>query len=106
MGGDALQPALAGLEGGRFLLAWTEGTPWGHQVRAVTIDAAGAPIGVALQVSDRIDGGWAQVALTPEGRGAVVFMTPVEGGFAAVATPVACGAHAPEESIALAILQR
>jgi hypothetical protein len=103
IGGDALQPALAGLEGGRFLLAWTEGTTWAHQVRAVTVDAAGAPIGAAVGVSDR-DGGWAQVAITPEGRGAVVFMTPVEGGFAAVATPVTCAA--PEESIALAALHR
>jgi hypothetical protein len=106
IGGDVLQPALAGIEGDHFLLAWTEGNPWSHQVRAAMVDAAGAPIGPAFSISDRTDGGWAQVALTPEGHGAVVFMTPVEGGFAAVATPVTCGANAPEESVALAALHR
>jgi hypothetical protein len=103
MGGDALQPALAGLEGGRFLLAWTEGNSWAHRVRAVTLDANGAPVGRALAVSDSVEGGWARLAVTPDGRGAVLFMTPSEGGFAAVATPIACSTKAVEESGAVAV---
>jgi hypothetical protein len=103
MGGDALQPALAGLEGGRFLLAWTEGNSWAHRVRAVTLDSNGAPVGRALAVSDSVDGGWARLAVTPDGRGAVLFMTPSEDGFAAVATPIACSSKAPEESDAVAL---
>jgi hypothetical protein len=103
IGGDALQPALAGLEGGRFLLAWTEGNSWAHRVRAVTLDSNGAPVGRALAVSDSVDGGWARLAVTPDGRGAVLFMTPIEGGFAAVATPIACSSKAPEESDAVAL---
>jgi hypothetical protein len=103
MGGDAMQPALAGLEGGRFLLAWTEGNVWAHQVRAVTLDANGAPVGRALAVSDSVEGGWARLAVTPDGRGAVLFMTPSEDGFAAVAAPIACSTKAPEESGAVAV---
>ncbi len=103
MGGDALRPALAGLEGGHFLLAWTEGNVWAHRVRAVTLDANGAPVGRALAISDSVEGGWARLAVTPDGRGAVLFMTPSEDGFAAVATPIACSTKAPEESDAVAV---
>jgi hypothetical protein len=103
MGGDALQPALAGLEGSLFLLAWTEGNVWTHRVRAVTLDANGAPVGQALAISGSIDGGWARLAVAPDGRGAVLFMTPSEDGFAAVATPIACSSKAPEESGPVAV---
>jgi hypothetical protein len=103
IGGDAFQPALAGLEGGRFLLAWTEGNAWAHRVRAVTLDSNGAPVGRSLAVSDSVEGGWARLAVTPDGRGAVLFMTPSEDDFAAVATPIACSTKAPEESGTVAV---
>jgi len=106
IGGDALQPALAGLGGGRFLLAWTEGTTWTHQVRAVTLDSSGAPVGPALRVSDAVEAGWARPAITADGRGAVLFMTPGDGGFAVVATPIACPTGTLEESRAAAISRR
>jgi hypothetical protein len=106
IGGDAMQPSLAGLEGGRFLLAWTEGTPWAHQVRAVTLDANAAPVGKAVRVSDSDGAGWARLAVTPDGHGAVLFMTPNVGGFAAVATPIACPAAISDEPSAVTVARR
>jgi hypothetical protein len=103
IGGDAMQPSLAGLDGGRFLLAWTEGTAWAHQIRAVTLDANGAPGGQAVRVSDSDGVGWARLAVTPDGHGAVLFMTSKDDGFAAVATPIACPAPTPDEPGALTV---
>jgi hypothetical protein len=88
--GDAIQPALAPVDGGRFLLVWTEGPATFHQVRALTIEAHGHAVGPALQVSSGAESGWGRPALTADGRGAVVYFVPTGSGFAVAATPIAC----------------
>src|SRR5205085_819921 len=87
---DAIQPALAGVDHGNFLLVWTEGPATTHQVRAVTIDAHGRAVGPVLAVSSGSESGWGRPALTADGRGAVVYLVPTDDGFAVAATPIAC----------------
>ncbi|MCC6213923.1 MAG: DUF4339 domain-containing protein [Polyangiaceae bacterium] len=50
-GGEALAPALSPLPGGRWLLAWTEGSTGGYQVRAQTLDAGLGVVGPPLTLS-------------------------------------------------------
>jgi hypothetical protein len=88
--GDAIQPALAPVDGGHFLLVWTEGPAWTHQVRAVTIESHGRAVGPVLQVSSGAESGWGRPAITADGRGAVVYLVPTGSGFAVAATPIAC----------------
>jgi hypothetical protein len=88
--GDAIQPALAPVDGGHFLLVWTEGPSWTHQVRAVTIESHGRAIGPVLQVSYGAESGWGRPAITADGRGAVAYLVPTGNGFAVAATPIAC----------------
>jgi hypothetical protein len=88
--GDAIQPALASVEGGHYLLVWTEGPAWSHQVRAATIESHGRAVGPVLRVSSGAESGWGRPALTADGRGAVVYLVPTGSGFAVAATPIAC----------------
>jgi hypothetical protein len=92
LGEQAMSPGLAGLGGGRFLLAWTEGLVASHQVRAETIGAAGDVLGPALTISaEGVNAGQGQVAVLPDGKGLVVFMaSPVGSTAEVVAAPVVC----------------
>ncbi len=92
LGEQAMSPGLAGLSGGRFLLAWTEGPVASHQVRAETLGATGEMLGPALTISaDGVNAGQGQVAVLPDGKGLVVYMASPAGSTAeVVATPIAC----------------
>jgi hypothetical protein len=92
MGEQAMSPGLAGLGGGRFLLAWTEGPVASHQVRAETLGVKGEVLGSALTISaDGVNAGQGQIAVLPDGRGLVVYMASPAGSTAeVVATPIAC----------------
>ena len=92
LGEQAMSPGLAGLAGGRFLLAWTEGPVASHQVRAETLGATGEMLGPALTISaEGVNAGQGQVAVLPDGRGLVVYMASPAGSTAeVVATPIAC----------------
>ncbi len=92
---DAMQPAIAAVDGGHFLLVWTEGPVWGHQVRAVTLEASGRAIGPVLGVAPGAESGWGRPAITADGRGAIVYLVPSDGGFALAGTPIACPLSAP-----------
>jgi hypothetical protein len=87
---DAIQPALVGVDNGNFLLVWTEGSAYTHQVRAVTIESHGRPVGPVLAVSSGAESGWGRPALTADGRGAVVYLVPTDTGFAVASTPISC----------------
>jgi len=89
-GGDAISPELTANDADGFLLVWTEGPTWTHQVRAVTLDKSGSTVGPALEVSAGRDAGWAHTAIMPDGRGAIVFFASTNDGHAVVATPIAC----------------
>jgi hypothetical protein len=93
LGGHVMSPGLAALNGGRFLLAWTEGPVSSHQVRAQTLSADGAGLGVPVTVSaDGVNAGQGQVAVAGDGHGAVVFLASPSGASAeVVATPISCG---------------
>jgi len=90
LGGDAIQPALAVIDAAHYLLVWTEGPAWSHEVRAVTIESNGHAVGAALRVSPGVESGWGRVAVTADGRGAIVYLVPAGGGLAVAATPIVC----------------
>jgi hypothetical protein len=90
-GQDAMAPALASVEGGRFLLAWTEGPVSGHQVRAQTLDVNGAAIGAAMTFSaEGVNAGQEQVGIAADGRGLIAFMVARGKSFEVVGHGVFC----------------
>ncbi len=50
---EAISPAAAGLEGGRWLLQWTEGSTGEHDVRLQVLGSDLAPMGDAITVSPK-----------------------------------------------------
>lgn len=90
LGVQAMSPSMAALGGGRFLMAWSEGTP-AHQVRAVTLNAEGTASGAAFVLSaPGINAGQPQVAVGPDGRGVVAFLAAKGKAYEIHATPVMC----------------
>jgi hypothetical protein len=51
LGAEAISPAVAGLDGGRWILQWTEGSTGNRQVRLQTLASDLIPIGDALTLS-------------------------------------------------------
>src|SRR5262249_31961444 len=49
--GEILSPSLASINGGGFLLSYTQKTDFDSRVNAQAIDAVGAPIGAPLTIS-------------------------------------------------------
>jgi hypothetical protein len=87
-----MSPSLAGLGAGRFVMTWSEGTP-GHQVRAVSLGADGAPSGAAIALSaSGINAGQPQIAVGMDGRGVVAFLAAKGKAFELQATPITCAA--------------
>jgi hypothetical protein len=101
---DAIQPALAAVDSNHFLLVWTEGPVWGHQVRAVTIESHGRAVGPALRVSSGAESGWGRPAITADGRGAVVYLVPTSSGFGLAVTPIECSSPGRANRVAAARL--
>jgi hypothetical protein len=93
-GGAAMSPSLAALGEGRALLAWTEGPVSSHQVRAITLDADGRPIGGALAISAAgLNAGQPAAAALADGRGAVAYLAAKGRGALVQAAPVRCAAQ-------------
>lgn len=91
-GVQAMSPTVAGLGGGRFAIAWSEGTP-SHQVRAMTLNADGSPSGAAMVLSAAgVNAGQPQIAVGADGRGVVAFLALKGKAYEVHATPVACAA--------------
>jgi hypothetical protein len=89
--GEILSPSLSSISGGGFLLAYTQRTVFDSRVNAQAIDSIGAPIGAPLTISGGKSGaGWANGAVTTDGRGVVAFLAPSDAGFEVMATPIAC----------------
>ena len=92
LGAQAMSPSIAGLGAGRFVMAWSEGTP-SHQVRAQTLAADGTPAGAPLLLSAAgINAGQPQVAVGSDGRGVVAFRAAKGKSYEIHATPVTCAA--------------
>lgn len=92
LGTQAMSPSVAGLGGGRFVIAWSEGTPT-HQVRAITLNADGSSSGAAMALSAAgVNAGQPQVAIGADGRGVVAFLAAKGKAYEVHATPVACAA--------------
>jgi len=91
-GAPFMSPGVAGLGGGRFLVVWTEGAGASHEVRALTVDAKGAPLGAPLTISgDGVNAGQGQAAIAADGRGVVAYLAAASGkNFELMATPIAC----------------
>ncbi len=91
-GVQAMSPSVAGLGAGRFVIAWSEGTP-SHQVRAQTLAADGTPSGSPLLLSAAgINAGQPQIAVGSDGRGVVAFLAAKGKNYEIHATPVRCAA--------------
>jgi len=91
-GAQAMSPSVTGLGAGRFVIAWSEGTP-SHQVRAQTLGADGSPSGSAFTASAAgINAGQPQIAVGADGRGVVAFLAAKGKAYELHATPVACAA--------------
>jgi hypothetical protein len=91
-GTQAMSPSVAGIGGGRFVIAWSEGTP-SHQVRAITLSADGTPSGSAMALSAAgVNAGQPQVAVGADGRGVIAFLAAKGKAYELHATPVACAA--------------
>lgn len=94
LGAPAMSPSVAGLGRGKFLLSWMEGPTAGHQVRALTFNADGAPSGTPLAVSaSGVNAGQPQAVVGVDGRGVVAFLS-AKGKFnELMATPILCPAR-------------
>jgi hypothetical protein len=91
LGSQAMSPTLAGLGGGRFLVAWTEGPVSNHQVRAVTVNGDGTVSGAALAVSPQgLNAGQPSATVGADGRGVVAFLAGKGKGYEVYVTPVTC----------------
>ncbi len=94
LGGPAMSPSVAGLGRGKFLLAWTEGPVSGHQVRAITFNADGAPSGSPLAISAAgVNAGQPQATVGVDGRGVVAFLAAKGKYNELMATPISCPAR-------------
>jgi hypothetical protein len=94
LGVQAMSPSVAGLGGGRFVVAWTEGPVSNHQVRAVTMNADGSASGGALAISPQgLNAGQPSVAVGPDGKGVVAFLAGKGKGYEVFVTPVTCSAR-------------
>jgi hypothetical protein len=92
LGTQAMSPSVFGLGGGRFVMAWSEGTPT-HQVRAITFNADGTTSGSAMALSAAgVNAGSPQVAVGPDGRGVAAFLAAKGKNYELHATPIACAA--------------
>lgn len=90
-GGNVMSPSVASLGGGRFLLAWTEGTTTTHQVRALTFAADGTPSSTPLMISTAGDNaGQPAIAINDDGKGMVAYLAAKKGGFDLKVTPISC----------------
>jgi hypothetical protein len=86
-----MSPAVASLGGGRFLLAWTEGSST-HAVRALTFAADGTPSSTPLEISGASDNaGQPAIALNDDGKGFVAYLASKGNkGFELHVTPISC----------------
>ena len=90
LGTQSMSPSVFGLGGGRFVMAWSEGTPT-HQVRAITFNADGTTSGSAMALSAAgVNAGSPQVAVGPDGRGVAAFLAAKGKNYELHATPIAC----------------
>lgn len=93
-GDRAMAPSVAALDGGRFLLAWTEAGHGKNQVRAQVFDGGDRPLGEPLIVSpEDAVAGQEQIALTDTGRGAIAYLVARRGAFELRATAIDCAAR-------------
>ncbi len=91
-GEQAMSPSVAGLGAGRFIVAWSEGTPT-HQVRAQTLNADGSRSGAPIALSvPGINAGQPQVAVGADGRGVVAFVAAKGKAYEIHATAMSCPA--------------
>jgi hypothetical protein len=90
----ALALPEGGLGRGKFLLTWMEGPTAGHQVRALTFNADGAPSGTPLAISaSGVNAGQPQAVVGVDGRGIVAFLAAKGKYNELMATPILCPAR-------------
>ncbi|WP_394831470.1 hypothetical protein LVJ94_33655 [Pendulispora rubella] len=90
-GASYISPSIVSLDGGRFLVVWSEGPALQHRVRAMTINAEGHALGSPLSISSEgANAGQGQAAVLPDGRGIVAYLAGRDGHFELMATPIDC----------------
>jgi hypothetical protein len=85
-------PVAVALEGGRHLVAWTDGSAYsGMRVRAITTAENGAPVGAPIDLGFQGSAvGRPAVAVTASGKGVLAFEESNGGGFHLVVASVSC----------------
>lgn len=88
-------PVAIGIEGGRHLVAWTEGSTYaGLRVHAVTLAESGAQVGAPIDLGYEGSAiGRPAVAIASSGRGVLAFEESNGAGFHLVVARVVCGTH-------------
>jgi hypothetical protein len=85
-------PVAVALEGGRHLVAWTDGSAYtGMRVRAITMGENGATVGAPIDLGYQGSAvGRPAVAVTASGKGVLAFEESNGGGFHLVVARVSC----------------
>jgi hypothetical protein len=92
-GNKAMSPAVAGMGGGKYLLAWSEGPAKGERIRAVNMNGDNQPVGDAISVSpEDANAGQPQIAIGQDGKGVIAYLVDRGGGYDVAAQGIACTA--------------
>jgi len=86
-------PIAVGIEGGRHLVAWMEGSTYaGRRVHAVTLAESGSPVGAPIDLGFEGSAiGRPAVAVTSSGRGVLAFEESNGAGSHLVVARIVCG---------------
>jgi hypothetical protein len=89
-------PVAVGVEGGRHLVAWMDGSTYaGLRVHAVTLAEGGSQLGAPIDLGFEGSAiGRPALAVTPSGRGLLAFEESNGVGFHLVVARIVCGATA------------
>jgi hypothetical protein len=90
-GNKAMSPAVAGIGGGKYLLAWSEGPAKGERIRAVNMSGDNQPLGEAFSDSpEDANAGQPQIAIGNDGKGIIAYLVEHAGGYDVSAQGIAC----------------
>lgn len=87
-----MDPRVAPVSGGRFIVLWREGTIERHGLRAQLYDASARPIGGSFDPAPGMEVVRADVAAKEDGQVLVALLVATNKGLDLVASPVQCNA--------------
>jgi hypothetical protein len=88
-----MDPRVAPVAGGRFIVLWREGTTDRHGLRAQLYNNEARPVGGSFDPAPGLEVVRADVAAKPDGEVLVASLVATEKGLDLVASPVRCNAN-------------